>query len=288
LRRLTMNTECTVSAIGIERVDCRRQDAERLKDFAGRLGVPIAALTLVLIAAVVATGLTSEAPVPDAQASAALGGTPGSAARGERFAFLDRELAYGGGYGLSLVGASRFSTGDVSDPVQYTSLTQGGLVGARRLSGSPLAGPEYWMAKARYGTAGALAEVRTDSPLAGPPFYVSRARLDTSEAVETVTGNSPLAGPEFYVARSRMGTSELVEGVGSDSPIAGPAFLVEDSTCAAWERALSRFHAAKRVADPANGASSASEAAFYVAQFGAGDAALLAAEGSVRDLVCEA
>jgi len=229
-----MRTECTVSAIGIERADCRRQDAERLKDFARRLGVPIAALTLVLIAAVVATGLSSEAPVPDAQASAALGGTPGSAARGERFAFLDRELAYGGGYGLSLVGASRFSAGDASDPVQYTSLTQDGLVGAQGLSGSPLAGPEYWVAKARYGTAGALAEVRTDSPLAGP------------------------------------------------------AFLVQDSTCAAWERALSRFHAAKRVADPANGASSASEAAFYVAQFGAGDAALLAAEGSVRDLVCEA
>jgi hypothetical protein len=85
-----------------------------------------------------------------------------------------------------------------------------------------------------------------------------------------------------------METSKLVEGVRSNSPLAGPAFLVENSTCDALERALSRFHAAKRVVDPANGASSAGEAEFYVARFGADDVALVAAESSVRDVVCGA
>jgi len=155
------------------------------------------------------------------------------------------------------------------------------------------------------GTTARVEAVQSDSPAAGPEYYVSRSRsgltasdpvqatsLEAREVVaEVVEGDSPLAGPEYYVSRSRSGTAgTAVEAVKSDSPLAGPAYWVgrlrEDAACTAWSDTLARFHAAKRVEDPVNGASSVGEAAFYVAQYGAGDVSLVTRAGNLEESVC--
>jgi hypothetical protein len=84
-------------------------------------------------------------------------------------------------------------------------------------SASPLAGPEYRVARSRIDAA-----IGSNSPLAGPEFWAARSRFGTAGAVaEASSIDSPLAGPEFYVARSRSGAA-----VSSDSPLAGPEYFV--------------------------------------------------------------
>ncbi len=117
-----MATECTVSAIGVETPECRRLEAEQLNEFVSRFGIPIVILTIVLIAAAVLTGLSGGQAMPEVPAGPVADAAPADAMLGESFYFLDHELAYGGGYGLSLVGSSRLTIGDSSDPVQYMAL----------------------------------------------------------------------------------------------------------------------------------------------------------------------
>lgn len=130
------------------------------------------------------------------------------------------------------------------------------------------------------GTTARVEAVRRDSPAAGPEYYVSRSRSESAlnDASDPVQATS---------LGARAVAAEAVE---SDSPSAGPAYWVgrsrEDTTCTAWSDALSRFHAAKRVEDPVNGASSAGEAAFYVAQYGTGDGSMVTSADGLEESVC--
>ena len=127
---------------------------------------------------------------------------------------------------------------------------------------------------------------------ASDPVQVSS--LDARKVVGTRRIDaSPLAGPEYWVGRSRSGTAGVAEeAVRSGTSFVGPEYWVglsqSGSRCKAWSEALARYHQAKPVQDPANGASSAAEAEFYVAQYGAGDASIAALEEDLRESVCEA
>ena len=174
---------------------------------------------------------------------------------------------------------------------------------------SPLAGPEYWVSGSRSLTPGE-AEIARLRGLSGPGVASAaglsggdeivhlRSLLDAARISGVIdvartaeaNSNSPLAGPEYWVSRSRSRTPALAE-VDRSSPLAGPEYWIirsRDATlCTAWSQALTRFHQAKRVEDPVNGASSAGEAAFYIAQYGASDPSLVTLEGTLRGSICE-
>ena len=86
-----------------------------------------------------------------------------------------------------------------------------------------------------------------------------------------------------YVLRGQTGI-----GIGEASDPVQARFLIIASACAERAEILARFHAAKPVEDPANGALSAGAAAFYVAHYGAGDAAIALSADGLGQAVCEA
>lgn len=85
-----------------------------------------------------------------------------------------------------------------------------------------------------------------------------------------------------YVLRGPTGM-----GIGEASDPVQARFLIA-SACAERAEILVRFHAAKPVEDPANGALSAGAAAFYVAQYGAGDPAIALSADGLGGAVCKA
>jgi hypothetical protein len=156
--------------------------------------------------------------------------------------------------------------------------------------GSALNGLEYWAHRARL----RVAEAASGSVLAEPEYWAYRSRLGAVEEVEGgASSESPLNGREYWANRARLKAAEVVQGrASSGSPLDGPEFWAarsagDVSKCTAWSEAVERFYMARPVEDPANGASSLSEAAFYVAKYGAGGATIVTRDG-VETYLCEA
>ena len=290
-----MSTECRVGALGVERRECERPRS-------GRSDVPLLPLAIVLALVLVGGIVLLNLPLAGTM-SAGVGTTVGeeatglTAERGASFDFVDHELAHAGGYVLRPVEAREFALGNASDPVQAT-LMEAREVGERALGASPLAGPEYLVSRSR-ARMPEEAEIARLRGLSGPGA-ASRARSDelvhlrglmeaavSSDAVGAareaeIARLSGLSGPG---AASRARSDELVHLRGlMEAALSSDA--LDGETCSAWSETMARFHAAKRVDDPANGASSNGEAAFYVARFGSGDVGLLARAGSLRESVC--
>jgi hypothetical protein len=145
-RRFIMTTECRAIPIGSERADCGREEVERL----GQILVAVALVAIVLIVGMAIVNLPTPGTLSDADVGAEISGV--AVERGASFDFLDHELEHAGGYILQPAGASRLAIGDASDPVQYTSLAARAAA-EPKLGASPLAGPEYWLARSTEGSA---------------------------------------------------------------------------------------------------------------------------------------
>jgi hypothetical protein len=204
------------------------------------------------------------------------------------------------------------------DPVRYTA--SDARADAETESGNSLKGPEYWLTRSGSRTY-EVAEDTVDvvSPAVGPEYYAGRLALRAAEEAEyAMSAVSPAVGPEYYAGRlalravgdkalsgspsagpefwaRRMGRSSgaLAQGANDGrSSMVGPEFWIAHSVsdlskCLVWSEALDRFHLAKRVEDPANGALSLAQAAFYVAEYGADGAAIVSLDNGGDKVLCE-
>lgn len=180
------------------------------------------------------------------------------------------------------------------EPVRYTA--SDARADAARESGTSLKGPEYWLTR----SGSRMYEVAEDtvntvSPAVGPEYYEARlVALRGAEVEDRALSGSPSAGPEFWARRTGRSSGSLAQGaIDGRSSLAGPEFWIAHSVsdlskCLAWSEALDRFHLAKRIEDPANGALSLAQAEFYVAEYGADGAAIVALDNGRDKVLCEA
>jgi hypothetical protein len=111
----------------------------------------------------------------------------------------------------------------------------------------------------------------------------SQRGIDASAARLQAQGEAYQAGIDMAAAVSAARLQAQGEAYLAVMERAG-ADVAEE--CAILSEALAKFHESKPIVDPANGAWSAAQAEFYVAQFGGADALVVSAENGALASLC--